>query len=92
MDERALRKLAAAAEHERQQATVLTEAVPCIEEKVERAKAAVVAAEESLEEARADAEAAEARARQAEAAYQRAADGQPITARAGLADGSGAVN
>ena len=92
MDERALRKLAAAAEHERQQAGVLAQAVPAIEAKVERARDEVEAALASLEEARAVAAAAEERAVAAEDTYRRAADGQPVTAAAGLATGSGAVN
>lgn len=92
MDERALRKLAAAAEHERQQADVLGQAIPAIEAKVDRARDEVEAALASLEEARADAAAAEERAVAAETAYQQAADGAPVPARAGLAAGAGGVN
>ena len=92
VDERALRKLAAAAEHERQQADLLADAVEKVRGKVTRAQDALAAAHDSLGEAQRDAEAAEERAAAAETAYQQAADGQPIAVRAGVADGSGAVN
>lgn len=87
MDDRELRKLQSAAEHERTVADAASAAVDSVAVKVERAKAAVVAAEEAFTETERDAELAAARADAAEVAYREAADGMDVAVGAGVAEG-----
>lgn len=84
-----LRKLQAAAEHERDVATAASTAVPLVAAKVERAKADVVSAEQSLLEAQHEADDTAVRAEAAEAAYRDAADGADVAANAGVAAATG---
>lgn len=86
--ERALRKLAAAAEHERDQAELLAAAVPRLEVKVTRAREHLDAAEQELAEARTAAAQAQERASAAHTAWRDAADGVDVTAHAGVAAAS----
>lgn len=85
MDERKLRKLAAAAEHERWVADRADEAVASVAGKLAKAEALVAAARDEQAEAKRVAKDAEQRARAAETAYRESADGASVTATAGTA-------
>jgi len=89
VDERELRKLQSAAEHERGVANAAAAAVASVAVKVERAKAAVVAAEDAFAETEREAELTAARADAAETAYRDAADGMDLAVGAGVAEASG---
>jgi hypothetical protein len=87
VDDRELRKLQSAAEHERGVADAATTAVDLVAAKVERAKAAVIAAEDAFAGTEREAELTAARADAAEAAYREAADGMDVAVGAGVAEG-----
>lgn len=89
MDEKELRKLQSAAEHERAVADAALAAVDLVAVKVERAKAAVTAAEEAFAGTELDAELTAARADAAETAYRDAADGANVAVGAGVAEATG---
>lgn len=93
MDDRTLRKLSAAAEHERFVAGQATAAVEAAQAKLEKVEAqqrdAVDIARRELAEAEAAAEDAAARADEAEDAYRAVADGVSVTAAAQSAAASG---
>lgn len=82
------RKLAAAAAHERDQATLLADAVPRAEAKLTRAREAVKDAEAAVKNAKAAAKEANERATAAEGAARElvSVNGDNATARAGVAE------
>jgi hypothetical protein len=95
VNERELRKLRAAAEHERHVALLAAEAVERTERKVERAQADLEAAEDALATARLKASDAEQRAQEAERAATGlepgGVTGEMVTANAGTAAGKAGV-
>lgn len=92
MDEKALRKLAAAAEHEATVAHAAAEAVERTTLKLERAEADVAAASDALSAAELDAADCATRAEAAREAYRAAADGTPVAAQADAAQVKGKAN
>lgn len=87
MDEQVLRKLSAAAEHERWVADRAGEAVESVGAKLAKAEALVDAARDEAREAADVADAAETRALAAEQAYRDAADNADMTVSAQPATG-----
>ena len=92
LDDKALRKMAAAAEHEAKVAEAAAEAVPRVANKLKRAEADVKAAVVALDEAEQDAADCATRAEEAREAYRSAADGVPVTAQAQTAQVKGKAN
>lgn len=88
-DDRALRKLAAAAEYERRVLDLAAQACSNATEKVARSESAVDAARDAQAEAEGAVEAARVRAEAAEAAYREAADGQSVIIGAQAATAAG---